>query len=110
MEMSAHATERHVQEAIRLFKVSTIEALNSGEVVAEGMNNNPVTRKEVETCEKLLKRRLGISSLMSVRRLVDEIKHQATIPEASVRLAIDAMVKRDELQYRHQRMSVVRVR
>lgn len=41
MELSATATKRHVDEAIRLFKVSTLEASQSGRVATEVKKKNP---------------------------------------------------------------------
>ena len=47
MTLSPVATKRHVDEAMRLFKVSTMEAATSGTAVNEAMT--PEMQAEVET-------------------------------------------------------------
>eukprot|EP00029_Vermamoeba_vermiformis_P013107 TRINITY_DN802_c0_g1_i1.p1 TRINITY_DN802_c0_g1~~TRINITY_DN802_c0_g1_i1.p1 ORF type:complete len:687 (+),score=245.87 TRINITY_DN802_c0_g1_i1:36-2096(+) len=48
MTLSNTATRTHVEEAIRLFTVSTVEAINSGEVVLEEMNDTMRAELDVQ--------------------------------------------------------------
>lgn len=108
MTLSHSVTESHVEEAIRLFTVSTVDAINSGEVVLEKMSDQ--MRQEVENVERLIKRRLAIGSRISEKKLVETLAQAYDIEEKVVRKAIQIMVARDELEYRSKRMTVYRKR
>jgi DNA replication licensing factor MCM5 len=108
MTLSKDATETHVEEAIRLFTVSTVDAINSGAVVLEEMNDT--IRSEVENVERLIKRRLAIGASMSERKLVDSLVKTINVSETAVRRTIQILVQRDELEYRARRHIVYRKR
>lgn len=72
MSLSPIATEAHVNEAIRLFKMSTMESALVGAVGAE--NLPPELMNEVNHAETFLKRRLPIGSRCSVHKLVTELE------------------------------------
>src|SRR5687768_11420685 len=55
MTLSPIAEKEHVQEAIRLFEVSTMDAANSG--VATGENLSPEIMQQIAALEALMKRR-----------------------------------------------------
>jgi DNA replication licensing factor MCM5 len=63
-----------VNEAIRLFNVSTLEAATSGVAVSESLS--PQLLNEVHNAETLLKRRLPIGSQISVKFIVDDFVRQ----------------------------------
>ncbi len=107
-ELSPVATRMHVQEAIRLFNVSTLDAASSG--VASAENLPAELMQEIVAAENLLKRRLAIGSKMSERRLVDDLQNSSNISPDATRRAIHILVQRGELEFRAQRKAVLRKR
>ncbi len=107
-ELSPIATKMHVQEAIRLFRVSTLDAASSG--IASAENLPPELMQEIVTAENLLLRRLAIGSKMSERRIVQDFVQNNNLSEDATRRAISILVQRGELEYRQQRRVVLRKR
>jgi DNA replication licensing factor MCM5 len=105
MQQSHVAREEHLQEAIRLFKVSTMDAATSGITAPESVS--PAMQSEIEHAENMVKLRLPIGSSIAEKRLVTELS-QRNISVSAVRMAIRAMIQRDELQYRNQRKTIRR--
>ncbi|CAN8077107.1 unnamed protein product [Agarophyton chilense] len=108
MTMQTVVTERHVTEAIRLFKVATLDSANGGGVMFQEGSMRGEFRQEVFRVESALKRRLAIGSMASERRLVDHFVDER-FSEQAIRTAIVVMVRRGDLQYRRQRRFVYRV-
>ncbi|KAI0566760.1 DNA helicase [Gracilaria domingensis] len=108
MTLQSVVTERHVTEAIRLFKVATLDSANGGSVMFQEGAMKAEFRQEVMRVETALKRRLAIGSMASERRLVDHFVDER-FQESAVRAAIVVMVRRGDLQYRRQRRFVHRV-
>lgn len=107
MTLSSVVTENHVVEALRIFKVATLDSARSGGFAApEGALRDEV-RGEVQRVEEALKRRLAIGSQASERRLVDHFLDE-NFSEFAIRQAIMVMIRRGELQYRRQRKTVYR--
>jgi DNA replication licensing factor MCM5 len=88
MTLSPHASERHVDEAIRLFNFSTMNAIQSGMGMYEIANNDHLTAlscfcivegvsrgkfSEVQQVESVIRRRFAVGSSMSEMRLKDEL-------------------------------------
>eukprot|EP01117_Protostelium_nocturnum_P012987 TRINITY_DN4810_c0_g1_i1.p1 TRINITY_DN4810_c0_g1~~TRINITY_DN4810_c0_g1_i1.p1 ORF type:complete len:716 (-),score=282.89 TRINITY_DN4810_c0_g1_i1:6-2153(-) len=107
MTLSLVANEHHVNEAIRLFNLSTFEAATTGAIVSESMS--PEIQSEINNAEQLLKRRLPIGSTVSEKTIVDDFVKQS-VAEFAVRKAIQIMVQREELEYRNQRKRLYRIR
>ena len=62
MQLQAFATEQHVEESLRLFQVSTLDAAMSGNLAgAEGFTSEE-DQEELNLIEKQLKRRFVIGS------------------------------------------------
>lgn len=101
-------TENHVTEAIRLFKVATLDSANAGAIQSAEGSLKPEVRQEVQRVEESLRRRLAIGSMASERRLVDHFLDER-FSEYAIRTAIVIMVRRGDLQYRRQRKYVYRV-
>jgi len=106
MTLSPVATEEHVNEAIRLFNISTFEAATSGQIVTETLS--PTVMSEIQNAETLLKRRLPIGSHISEKQVIDDFVRQG-ISEFAVRKAIGILVQRSELEYRNQRRRIYRI-
>lgn len=109
MELKPFATASHVEEALRIFKVSTLSSAMSGELSgAEGF----VTEEEQETIQKIeknLKRRFAVGSQVSEHSILSDFSRQK-YPERLVNKVIYAMVRREELQYRMQRKMLYRIK
>ncbi|MQL98590.1 hypothetical protein Taro_031301 [Colocasia esculenta] len=105
MRLTHVATEEHVEEAFRLFNVSTMDAARSG--INDHVNPSPEIANEIKQAETLIKRRMGIGSHMSERRLIDELTRMG-MNESIVRRALLIMAQRDEVEYKRERHVVVR--
>ncbi|PRP88455.1 hypothetical protein PROFUN_03172 [Planoprotostelium fungivorum] len=105
MTLTPMATEHHVNEAIRLFNLSTFEAATTGSIVSETMS--PALLSEVNNAETLLKRRLPIGSRISEKNAVEDFVRQG-VSEFAIRKAIQIMIQRSELEHRNQRKVLYR--
>ncbi|KAJ3121152.1 minichromosome maintenance protein 5 [Nowakowskiella sp. JEL0407] len=105
MTLSPVADESHVDEAIRLFGVSTINALQSGQVLG-------FTRKElrgqVDKIVDQITRRLPIGSSVSVNSLMNDLRKQ-DLEEVAILHAIDTLTKKETLVYENKRLKLKRV-
>ncbi|SAL97161.1 hypothetical protein [Absidia glauca] len=96
MTLSPIANEQHVEEAIRLFKYSTMDAVQSGGVMAE-----------VQTIEQEIQRRLPIGSQAPVVKIKNDFLQQGYSESAIVR-ALGILGRREILQFRSQGKVVFR--
>ena len=108
MSLSPVATEEHVDEALRLFKVSTMQAVLAGHSL-EGMTR-PDLIKEIDRIEKVIRQRLPIGASISYRSLVNEMVSNKGFPEHSVNRALEIMVQQDKLLLKNQRKTLLRQR
>ncbi|CAB0031649.1 unnamed protein product [Trichogramma brassicae] len=109
MSLLPFATETHVDEALRLFQVSTISAASSGSLAgAEGFiseeDHDMLTR-----IEKNLKKRFAIGTQVSQKNIINDFVKQQKYPEQAILKVIYAMIKRGELQHRQQRKMLYRM-
>jgi DNA replication licensing factor MCM5 len=104
LSLSPVATEQHVDEAIRLFLCSTMDAVNQGSASSGSRElNDEVNRVEAE-----LKRRLAIgwsTSLASLRREMVEGKGYS---EQALNRALMILQRRDTIMFRNQGAQVYR--
>ncbi|KAA3486210.1 DNA replication licensing factor MCM5 [Gossypium australe] len=105
MKLSHVATECDVAEALRLFKVSTMDAARSG--INQHINITPDMANEIKQSENQIKRRLGIGNRISERRLIDDLTRMG-MNESIVRRAILIMHQRGEVEYQRERHIIVR--
>ncbi|XP_022143029.1 DNA replication licensing factor MCM5 [Momordica charantia] len=105
MKLSHVATEENVQEAIRLFTVSTMDAARSG--IHQQVNLTPEVANEIKQAETQIKRRIGIGNHISERRLIDELTRMG-MNESIVRRALIIMHQRDEVEYKRERRVIYR--
>lgn len=76
MSLSPFALESHVDEALRLFQVSTLDAALSGSLSgAEGFTSN-ADQEEVRKIERQLKNRFPIGSNVSEQRIIQDFLKQ----------------------------------
>ena len=108
MRLSAEATVADVDEAIRLFKVSTLAASQANPTLF-GMPGAGVASEDIRRAEEFLKRRVGLRMTVNAKKIVEEALVQGFHDEA-VKRAIAAMVMRNELQELNQRKILKRIR
>ena len=73
MELSDECKEEHVQEALRLFKVSTYDAARSGIIAPDGQISEE-QRKEAERVEAYINRRCPVGSKIPEAALLNELQ------------------------------------
>eukprot|EP01034_Spumella_vulgaris_P021414 gene21414-27444_t len=108
MRLSAEATVTDVEEALRLFKVSTIAASKTNPAVMTGVGGAGLS-EEVQRAEEFLKRRMGLRMSVNTMKLVDEARVQG-FPEEAVKRGVMAMISRGEVRESHQGKTLVRVK
>ncbi|CAD5210130.1 unnamed protein product [Bursaphelenchus xylophilus] len=109
MELLPFVEMRHVDEALRLFNVSTIAAAASGQLAgAEGFTS----KQDEETfarVEKQLKKHFLVGTHVSEHMIVQEFVRQ-NYSESVIKRVIEYLIKRGELQYRMQRKLLYRLK
>ena len=79
MSLTPFALESHVDEALRLFQVSTLDAAMSGSLSgAEGFTSND-DQEEVRRIERQLKNRFPIGSNVSEQRIIQDFLKQVGV-------------------------------
>ncbi|KAJ3489694.1 hypothetical protein NLG97_g5943 [Lecanicillium saksenae] len=103
LTLSPIATEAHVDEAIRLFLCSTMDAVNQGSNQGSRELNDEVNRVEAE-----LKRRLPIGWSTSLATLRREMVEGKGYSEQALNRALMYMERRDTIVFRNQGAQVHR--
>merc|ERR1719400_3002162 len=102
MELLPFVIDRHVEESLRIFQVSTLDAAMSGSLSgAEGFTTQE-DQEVINRIEKQLKRRFAIGSQVSEHSILQDFAKQK-YPERAVQKVIHFMIRRGELQHRMQR-------
>jgi len=104
--LSEEATEEHVEEALRLFRVSTLNAANSG--LGEHFISDEM-REEVKRIEARITRDMHVSATAATARVKGNLL-KSGFGSASVDLAMRVMQARGEIRFLHERRTVQRVR
>ncbi|EFA81776.1 MCM family protein [Heterostelium album PN500] len=104
MSLSTTATNQHVMEAIRLFTISTYDAITTNNAVGEQIT--PQLLQEVVNAENILKKRIPIGSKVGIRNLTSQLNGQ--LSPFAIRKALDILVKREEFDYVLQGKAVIR--
>jgi len=108
MKLQPFAGEEEVNEALRLFQVSTLDAAMSGSLAgAEGFT----TQEDADTLthiEKQMKRRFAVGSQVSEQNIVQDFLKQK-FQERAIMKVIHTMIRRGELQHRMQRKMLYRL-
>ena len=109
MELQSFAVDRHVEEALRLFQVSTLDAAMSGSLSgAEGFTSNE-DQELLNRVEKQLKKRFAIGSQVSEHSILQDFGRQK-YPDRVVQKVLHFMIRRGELQHRMQRKMLYRIK
>ncbi|CCD26767.1 MCM DNA helicase complex subunit MCM5 NDAI_0I01980 [Naumovozyma dairenensis CBS 421] len=107
LELSPVAHEKHVDEAIRLFQASTMDAASQDPI--GGMNQNaPNIMTEIRNIEQELKRRLPIGWSTSYQTLRREFVDSNKFSQAALDKALYALEKHETVQLRHQGQNIYR--
>lgn len=69
MRLSGEVTAQDVQEALRLFKVSTMAAAQAGSTAGDLGSLRPETQREVHRAEDFLKRRIAVRSTVNRKKV-----------------------------------------
>ncbi|CAG9860618.1 unnamed protein product [Phyllotreta striolata] len=108
MQLQPFASEAHIEEALRLFQVSTLDAARSGSLAGvEGFT----TEDEYDMLtriEKQLKLRFAIGTQVSQSVIIQDFVQQQ-YPERAVTKVIQGMIRRGQLQHTMQRKMLYRL-
>ncbi|XP_062458615.1 DNA replication licensing factor MCM5 [Pezoporus occidentalis] len=109
MKLQPFATETDVEEALRLFQVSTLDAAMSGSLSgAEGFTTQE-DQEMLSRIEKQLKRRFAIGSQVSEHSIIQDFMRQK-YPEHAIHKVLQLMMRRGEIQHRMQRKVLYRIK
>ncbi|KAF6837025.1 DNA replication licensing factor mcm5 [Colletotrichum musicola] len=103
LTLSPVATEEHVDEAIRLFLCSTMDAVNQGSNQGSKELNEEVGRLESE-----LKRRLAVGWATSLAKLRREMVEQKGYSDLALNRTLNIMQRRGTVMFRNQGTQVYR--
>ncbi|XP_032442655.1 DNA replication licensing factor MCM5 [Xiphophorus hellerii] len=109
MKLQAVAGEEEVDEALRLFQVSTLDAALSGSLSGVEGFTSQEDQEMLSRVEKQLKRRFAIGSQVSEHSIVQDFTKQK-YPEHAIYKVLHLMLRRGELQHRMQRKVLYRVK
>jgi len=109
MELQPFAIDRHVEESLRLFMVSTMDAALSGSLSGvEGFTTQD-DQDMLNRIERQLKKRFAIGSQVSEHAIFQDFSRQK-YPQQSVAKVITYMIRRGEVQHRMQRKMLYRIK
>jgi DNA replication licensing factor MCM5 len=103
--LSPRVGVHHVEEAIRLFKYSTMDAVSAGQV--DGMTRHEL-QEEMERIERELKRRLPIGWSTSYQSLVREFVTNQGFSQHALERALFVFEKREVIRFSNQRKTISR--
>eukprot|EP01006_Ploeotia_vitrea_P006666 TRINITY_DN14335_c0_g1_i1.p1 TRINITY_DN14335_c0_g1~~TRINITY_DN14335_c0_g1_i1.p1 ORF type:complete len:758 (-),score=78.97 TRINITY_DN14335_c0_g1_i1:100-2337(-) len=104
MRLATHATQADVTEAWRLFKVSTVDMIQTG--LSEAAEGGEIG-EEVRKVEHQIRRMLVNGTSASLEKLRRQLMNQDFAPFVIDR-ALMVMRKRDEVEFRNQRRTITR--
>lgn len=109
MQLQSFATESHINEALRLFQVSTLNAAMSGSLAGVEGFTTQEDHDMIVRIEQNLKKRFPIGVQVSENNVIQDFIRQK-YPERAIYKVIHTMIRRGELQYRLQRKMLYRVK
>lgn len=109
MRLLPFATAAHVEEALRLFQVSTLDAAMSGSLSGAEDFTPEQDVEEVRQIEKQIKKRFAIGTQVSEQRIIQDFAKQK-YSERAIHTVIYIMLRRGELEHRFQRKVLYRVK
>lgn len=109
MKLQPIAGEEEVDESLRLFQVSTLDAALSGSLSGVEGFTTQEDHEMISRIEKQLKRRFAIGSQVSEHSIIQDFSKQK-YPEHAIQKVVHLMLRRGELQHRMQRKVLYRVK
>uniref|UniRef100_A0A2I3GQS3 DNA replication licensing factor MCM5 n=1 Tax=Nomascus leucogenys TaxID=61853 RepID=A0A2I3GQS3_NOMLE len=109
MKLQPFATEADVEEALRLFQVSTLDAALSGTLSGVEGFTSQEDQEMLSRIEKQLKRRFAIGSQVSEHSIIKDFTKQK-YPEHAIHKVLQLMLRRGEIQHRMQRKVLYRLK
>ncbi|XP_037112554.1 DNA replication licensing factor MCM5 [Syngnathus acus] len=109
MKLQPVAGEEEVDEALRLFQVSTLDAALSGSLSGVEGFTTQEDQEMISRIEKQLKRRFAIGSQVSEHSIIQDFTKQK-YPDHAIYKVLHLMLRRGELQHRMQRKVLYRVK
>lgn len=109
MRLAPFAGEAEVDEALRLFQVSTLDAAMTGNLAGVEGFTSDADHEMLNRIEKQIKRRFVIGSQVSEYAIVQDFTKQK-YPERAIYKVLQLMIKRGEIQHRMQRKMMFRVK
>lgn len=106
MSLSNLVSEDVVDEAIRLFNCSTMNAVEGG--ITEGYDSRSKFSSDVMRTERLICNMIPLGNKLSTRTLIDELIKK-DIPRLVIDKAINILVMREVFQYTDRRMKLLRI-
>lgn len=92
MRLSKEVTRNDVEEAHKLFKVSTMQAIRGGAIPGQGQHNTDLVIK----IEEAIKRRISIGNRLQMDKLLEELELRYNNLNA-IHSAITNLIRREEL-------------
>ncbi|KAM9953703.1 hypothetical protein ACTFIR_008794 [Dictyostelium discoideum] len=105
MSLSPIATNEHAKEAIRLFDISTFDAITTNNTVNETLT--PERLENIRTAEKYLKDRVPIGSSIRIKDVRFQLSRSG-LDHFTILKAVDILVGRDEFEFRNQKRTLFR--
>lgn len=102
------ATVEHVDEAIRLFTSSTMNAVDQG-LQSGGLMASGKFAEQIKTVEHELRRRLPIGWSTAYKTLRREIVESGKATAEALDKALHIMERHEVIRFRHQRQNILRV-
>lgn len=110
MELQPFATEKHVEEALRLFRVSTIEAAATGNLAGVEGFTSGADQEALSKIENQLKKRFAVGTHVSEHLIVQDFVTRQHYKESLIKKVINNLVRRGDIQQKMQRKMLYRVR
>jgi len=109
MRMNPFADDADVNEALRLFNVSTMSAATTGSLTGVEGFTSAEDQEQLQRIEKQVRRRFVVGSQVSENAIIQDLVKQR-YPEKAVYKVLQTMIRRGEVQHRAQRKLLFRIR
>ena len=109
MRLAPFATAGDVDEALRLFRTSTMQAASMGALSGVEGYSTASDQEELGRIERQVKRRFLVGSQVSEKSIIRDLVNQ-NYPERSVHKVLQIMIRRGEIQHRMQRRMLYRMK
>ena len=109
MKLQPFAGEAEVEEALRLFQVSTLDAALTGDLSGVEGFTSTSDQEELNRIERQIKRRFVVGSQVSEFAIVQDFIKQK-YDERKIYKVLQYMMRRGEIQHRMQRKMLYRIK